>query len=177
MYLTEQQLEQIGFKSIGENVKISEKASIYNPQNISLGSNIRIDDWTILSAGDGGIEIGDYVHIAAYSSLIGQGKITMEDYTGISQRVSLISSTDDFSGQYFVGPTIQTDKRNVFSAPITIKKYSVIGIGSTVLPGVTIGENCGIAAMSMVNHNIEEDSLYAGVPAKFIGERKKNKFI
>ena len=40
--------------------------------------NSRIDDFCVLSAGEGGIEIGDYVHVAVFCMLIGAGKIKLE---------------------------------------------------------------------------------------------------
>ena len=63
-YLTENQLQQLGFKSLGKNVKVSDKASIYNYDQIEIGDNSRIDDFCILS---GNIKIGKYCH--AYATL------------------------------------------------------------------------------------------------------------
>ena len=48
-FYTENELKQIGFKRIGENVLISRKASIYQPELIEIGNNVRIDDFCILS--------------------------------------------------------------------------------------------------------------------------------
>ena len=48
-YYTEEQLNQLGFKYIGENVKISDKASIYNHDQIEIGDNSRIDDFCVIS--------------------------------------------------------------------------------------------------------------------------------
>ena len=45
MYLTEEQIKNIGFKEYGKNLKISDKAVFYRPERISLGSNIQIDDF------------------------------------------------------------------------------------------------------------------------------------
>ncbi|EJN5866086.1 dTDP-4-amino-4,6-dideoxy-D-glucose acetyltransferase VioB, partial [Escherichia coli] len=53
-YLDEIQLKEMGFKSVGENVKISDKASFYGCDNISIGNNVRIDDFCVFSAGEGG---------------------------------------------------------------------------------------------------------------------------
>ena len=50
-YLDEIQLKEMGFKSVGENVKISDKASFYGCDNISIGNNVRIDDFCVFSAG------------------------------------------------------------------------------------------------------------------------------
>jgi galactoside O-acetyltransferase len=60
----------MGFKKIGKNVKISSKASIYGADKISIGSNVRIDDFCIISTSDEGVEIGNNVHIACYASII-----------------------------------------------------------------------------------------------------------
>ena len=95
MFLSKTQLKSIGFKSIGENVKISDKASIIGQHRIEIGSNVRIDDFCILSAGEDGIKIGNYVHIAPYCALVGKAMIIMEDFSGLSSRVCIYSSTDD----------------------------------------------------------------------------------
>ena len=68
-YLTQTELLEVGFKEVGKNVKLSGKASIYNPERISIGSNVRIDDFCIIS---GDVKIGSYNHIASYTCLFGQ---------------------------------------------------------------------------------------------------------
>ena len=125
-YLTQQQLEQLHFKYLGKNVKISDKASIYNAKNIHLDDNCRIDDFCILSAGFGGIYIGKYVHIAAYSSLIGAESITLADFSGISSRVSIYSSSDDYSGEFMPHPTIPDEFRNVDNRPVYLDKHTIV---------------------------------------------------
>ena len=44
-FMSREELEKVGFKSIGENVLISRNATIYGAGNISIGSNVRIDDF------------------------------------------------------------------------------------------------------------------------------------
>ena len=68
--LTEEQIKKIGLKFAGKNVKISNKASIWNAANISVGDNSRIDDFCVLSAGEGGIEIGKNVHVAYFYNFL-----------------------------------------------------------------------------------------------------------
>lgn len=67
---SEESLRKMGFKSLGKNVLVSDKASLYGTDKILIGDNTRIDDFCILSAGQGGIAIGKNVHIACYCSLI-----------------------------------------------------------------------------------------------------------
>jgi len=88
-FLDRSKIAEMGFSAVGKNVLISDRASFYNSSNISIGNNVRIDDFCVFSAGSSGIKIGSYIHIAAYSSLIGAGKITLEDFSNISSRVSI----------------------------------------------------------------------------------------
>lgn len=172
-FLSKEVLDSMGFKSIGENVLISDKASIYNPKNISLGSNIRIDDFCILSAGEKGIELGDYIHIACYVSLIGNELIKLHDFVGISSKTAVYSSSDDYSGNFLTGPTINNKFKNVDNRQVVFNTHSLIGAGVIILPGVEIGEGTAVGAMSLVSKSLDEWSIYSGVPAKFIKKRSK----
>lgn len=174
MFYSREKLEKIGFKSIGENVLISDKCSIYNPGNIEIGNNVRIDDFCILSTGKGGIKIGSYIHIACYASLIGQGKITLEDFSQVGAKSSIYSSTDDFSGRFLVGPTISEEFTNVKHAPVYLKKYAVLGCNTVVLPGVTIGEGSAVGALSLVSRDLKDYKIYGGVPLKELKSRSKD---
>jgi acetyltransferase-like isoleucine patch superfamily enzyme len=173
MFLSKDQLQRIGFKSFGENVLISDKCSIYNSKNIEIGSNVRIDDFSILSAGEGGIKIGNNIHIACYTSMIGAGEIILDDFSQISSRVVILSSSDDFSGEYLVGPCIPSEFTNVKSAPVHLMKHSVVGTGSTILPNVTIKEGGAVGAMSLVKDNVGEFEIVVGIPAKKVKDRSK----
>ena len=165
-----EELKQIGFKQIGENVLISRKTSIYNAFNISIGNNVRIDDFCILS---GNIEIGNNVHISAYVALYGKGKIIIKDYSGCSPRCTLFSQTDDFSGNFMIGPLLEEKYTNVISGPIILEKYVQIGANSVVMPNVTFEEGSVCGALSFVNHDLEEWTINAGIPVKKIKNRNK----
>jgi len=171
--LSRQQIEDIGFKSVGENVLISDKASIYGAAHISIGSNVRIDDFVVLSAGDGGIEIGNYIHIAVYSSLIGAGKITLCDFCNISSRVSIYSSSDDYSGEFMTNPMVPKILTNVTVAPVYFGEHVIIGSGSVVLPGVSLEQGVAVGALSLVTKSFSCFEVIAGSPAKFIKKRNQ----
>lgn len=173
-FLSKEQLEIIGFASIGSNVLISDKASIYGAESIHIGSNVRIDDFCVLSAGERGICIGDYVHIAVYSLLIGAGRIKISDYSGISSRVSIYSSNDDYSGAYLTNPTVPSDYTNVIHSDVLLEKHVIVGSGSIILPGVTLGEGVAVGSLSMVTKNCDCFGVYMGSPAKKIKNRKRD---
>jgi galactoside O-acetyltransferase len=173
-FLTSEQITSLGLAEFGENVLISERASIYGAQRIRIGSNVRVDDFSILSAGTGGIEIGSHVHVAAYVSLMGAERITVGDFAGLSARVSIYSSSDDYSGRAMTGPTVPDRFRAVDSRPVNIGRHAIIGSGSVVLPGVTIGECVAIGALTLVRKDCEPFTIHSGNPARQIGQRRRD---
>ncbi len=175
-FIKREELELLGFKFLGKDVKISENAIFYNHKNIEIGDNTRIDDFCIISAGKGGIEIGKYVHIAAYCSIQGAGKVIMEDFSGLSSKVSVYTSSDDYSGKSMTNPCVPEQFTDVKSGDVILKKHVIVGVGSCILPNVTIGLGSAIGAFSLVNRDIQDSIIAVGVPAKEITKRSKNLF-
>jgi galactoside O-acetyltransferase len=175
-FCSDEQIKEMDFASVGNNVLISDKSSIYNAPNIHIGNNVRIDDFTILSAGEGGIFIGNHVHIACYVSIIGRAKVILEDFCGISGRTSIYSSNDDYSGNFLTGPTIPEEYRNVTHAPVRIGRHVIIGVGCCILPGVSVGDGSAVGAYSLVNKDIDPGIIVVGIPARRMKKRSPNIF-
>lgn len=173
-FFSDAELFDLSFASLGENVKISRKASIYGASQISIGSNVRVDDFCILSAGVGGISIGSFVHIAAYSSLIGKERIELKDFSGLSARVSVYSSSDDYSGQWMTNPTIPDNFAGVKHAPVMIGRHVIVGAGSVILPGTTLEDGVAVGALSLIHGRCHEFGVYIGRPVKRVSERKRS---
>lgn len=173
-FYSREELEKIGFKSLGENVLISDKTSIYSPEKISIGNNVRVDDYCILSAVGGYINIGDYIHIAAYCGFFGGGGIEIKDFSGISSRVSIYSISDDYSGESLTNPMIPEKYKKLRYGKVIIKKHSIVGSGSTILPGVILQEGTAIGANSLVLKSTEEWGIYVGSPAIKLKDRKQD---
>ena len=170
-FYSDEELKQIGFASVGNNVSISRKTSIYTPERMNIGNNVRIDDYAVLS---GNITIGDHVHIAVYVALFGgYNGIVLEDYAGISSNCVVYSETDDYSGEHMTNPTIPAPYRSVRGGLVTLKKHVLIGTGSSILPGVTIGEGTAVGSMSLVNRSLEPWGIYVGSPCRKIKERSR----
>lgn len=147
-FLSDSELRKIGFKKLGKNVKISDKASIYNPEKIEIGDNSRIDDFCLLS---GKISIGNNVHIAAYCNIAGgiEG-ITFDDFSGLAYGCHVFSQSDDYTGRTLTNPTIPKKYKKEIIKQVIIGKHVIVGTNSLVFPGVTIEEGCSIGAMTMV---------------------------
>ncbi len=171
-FYSEEELSELGFKSVGTNVLLSRKASIYGASKTSIGNNVRIDDFCVLSI-SGELIIGDYVHIGCHTSLIGKGLIKVSDFCGISGHVCIYSSCDDFSGRYLTNPMVDERFTNVRHAPVILEKHVIIGCASVVMPGVTLEEGVAIGAMSFVNMNCKSNYIYSGNPIKKLIPRSK----
>lgn len=171
-FYSRKELEEFGFKRVGENVKISKKCSIYMPEKMEIGNNVRIDDFCFLI---GKITLGDYIHIAPFSNLVaGDAGIVMHDFSGVSSRVSVYAVTDDYSGASMTNPTVPSEYKNVFGAEVIIEKHSIIGASSVILPGVVVREGSSCGSMTLVNKSTEAWSINVGIPARKIGDRKKD---
>ncbi len=172
--LTREEIERMGFAAVGANVSISDRASFYNCAGVSIGNHVRIDDFCVLSAGVGGINIGDHVHVAVYSLLIGSGRITLSDFCNISSRVAIYSSSDDYSGATMTNPTVPREYTGVVHADVFFGKHVIVGSGSVILPGLILEEGVAVGALSLVNRDCRAFGIYAGNPAQWVKERKRD---
>lgn len=174
-FYTEAELKELGLKSFGKSVLLSKKVSIYGAKNISIGNNVRIDDFCILS---GKISFGDNIHISAGVLLYGGTTgIELEDYTGIASRSAVYAESDDYSGEFMTSPVISDEYRHIIKGKVKLCKYSIVGTGCTILPGVTIGEGAAVGAMCLINKNLDDWSIYIGLPCKLLRRRRRRRIL
>ncbi|WP_458527209.1 acyltransferase [Onishia taeanensis] len=171
-YLTNEALQAMGFKSVGENVKVSDKASIYNPEAIQLGDFSRIDDFCVVS---GKVLIGKYCHITPMCLVAGGSPgVTLSDFCTLAYGVQVFAQSDDYSGSTMVNSLIPSKYKNEYMAEVFLEKQVIVGAGSIIFPGVMIREGCSIGAMTLVNKSTQPWGIYAGNPACRIKERKQD---
>jgi len=173
-FYSEEEIKNIGFKSVGNNVLISRFCRIYNPQYITIGNNVRIDDFCIISASEEQVILEDFIHISAGVYLYGTGGIIIKSYSNISSGTKLFSVSDTFDGTCLIGPCVDLQLRKVIKNPIIIEKYVVIGANCVVLPGIHLEEGVAIGANSLINKSCESWKIYVGSPIRFLKERSKN---
>jgi acetyltransferase-like isoleucine patch superfamily enzyme len=171
-FLSEIQIRQMGFKSLGDNIKISDKASIYNCNEIEIGDNSRIDDFCVVS---GKVKMGRNVHIAIFCNVAG-GEMGIEfcDFSGLAYGCHVFSQSDDYSGATLTNPTVPSKYKNETKKKILIGRHVIIGTMSIVFPGVSIADGCSVGTMSVIRKSTEPWGIYAGNPAKRIKERKRD---
>lgn len=170
-FYTQQELKELGFRHLGQNVLISRYCSIYGAANISIGDHVRIDDFCILS---GNITLGNYIHISAYTALFaGKSGIQMGDFSGASSRCVIYAESDDYSGEAMTNPMVPDEFRNVQGGKVTFGRHVLLGSGCTVLPGVTIGEGTSVGSMSLINKSLDPWGIYLGIPCRRLKDRSK----
>ncbi len=107
------------------------------------------------------LRIGKNVLIQQCCTFMDRCGITIGDGTFIAPKVNLIT----------INHHADPSKRDcTYGAPIVIGKNVWIGIASTVLPGVTIGDNSIVGANSVVTHDVPPNTIVAGSPARKIGD-------
>lgn len=156
--------------------KIFELAKIINQENLTLGSNSQIDDFVFLNAGVK-TEIGRFVHIASFCSVIGGGEFVMEDFSGLSAGCRIITGSDDFLGGGLTNPTVPEKYTNVTKSKVHICKHAIIGTNVTILPGVTIGEGAAVGAGVIVRKSLKPWTVYVGAECREIKIRPKEKIL
>lgn len=171
-YLNEDQLREAGFKRLGKNVKISEKASIYNPELIEVGDNSRVDDFCVLS---GKLVIGKYCHITPMCLVAGGAPgIYFSDFCTLAYGVKVFAQSDDYSGLTLTNSLIPAKYKLEKRKAVSLGRHVIIGAGSVVFPGVSIAEGCAVGAMSLVNRGTKPWGVYVGNPARRVKERKQD---
>lgn len=131
-------------KITGKN--IDESTTVFIPFHTNFGRHITL---------------GKNVFINHGCTFLDLGGITVEDDVLIGPQVCIISENH---------PLDPTKRKNLDLKPVVLKRNCWVGANATILPGVTIGENSIVAAGAVVNKDVPNNTIVAGVPAKEIRE-------
>lgn len=182
---------QTQLKSIGKNVKIGIRVKIVNPQYVSIGDDVIInDDVTIIARGEGGIEIGNNCYICERVYLdtqykkYGYIKIGNGTYIGTGTTLFGHNGLEIGNNCLFAQNITLTPYSHKFDDPnevirvqggnckkVTIGNDCYIGMGVCIMYTGDIGNGSVIGAGSTVVKSIEPYSVAVGSPAKVIKKR------
>ena len=114
------------------------------------------------------IEIAPNVRIQPYCCLWASpnSKIVIGQFSGLGPGTTIFSSNHQFI------PGVPYTQQPWTEKTVTIGRDVWVGAGSIILPGVTIGDGCVVAAGSVVTKDVPPGSVVGGVPAKLIKGRE-----
>ena len=159
------------YKSKGIDLFVADTAIIKHPNEISIGNHVAIDHFVYLSTS---AEIGDYVHIAPSVSIIGgyESTLYMEDFSGIAANCTIVCGSDDFTSG-MMNPQVPIKYRQPKLGYVILGRFACIGVNSTIMPNIALGEGSVIGAGSVVTKDTIPWGIYIGSPAKLVGYREK----
>jgi len=172
-YFTEGDLAQFGLGHVGRNVRIAKNCTLINLSKLFIGWNVRIDGYTIIVAGPEPLTINNFVHIGSGALIIGGAGVVIENFCNVSHGVRIFTRSDDYTGGAFTNPMVPEQHTNVAAAAVVLRKHTIIGSGSVILPGITLEEGTAIGALSLVRKSTEPWTVYGGNPATKLSTRKQ----
>lgn len=156
------------FASFGAGSVIRKPVFVSNPAGISIGSGTFIRDGARLEVVDregepgGRLLIGDRVTMEQGVHLAAGGVVHLGDDVCLAANVSILDTTHPLT----VNEGNRVNRVLGGKTFVIVGARTFIGTGSTILPGVTIGEDAVIGAGSVVTHDVPRRTVVAGVPAK-----------
>jgi len=127
----------------------------------SLGNYSVIESFACINNAVGDVIIGDHTRIGLHNTII--GPVDIGNHVNLAQGITVTALNHNFSDT-----NKRIDEQGVSTNPVTIEDDVWIGANAVILPGVTIGEHCVVAAGAVVTKDVPPHSLVAGVPAKVI---------
>lgn len=126
-----------------------------------LGRESVIESFCCVNNAVGDVTIGDHTRIGIHNTII--GPVCIGSHVNLAQGVVVTALNHTFSD-----PTQRIDQQGVSTQPVIIGDDVWIGANAVILPGVTIGRHCVVAAGAVVTKDVPDNTLVGGVPAKMI---------
>lgn len=175
---SDDELHAFGFASIGSDVRIDRRAAIFGAEAISIGSHVRIDCFSVITAGPAAVRIGSYTHVAAHTYLSGaQGGIDVGYGVGISPFVAIFSAVEDYTKGHLTNPCVPEDLRDVLVGPVVVGAHTIVGASSVVLGGITLGFGCSVGALTLVARRVRPFEVVHGNPARRVQVRDRERML
>jgi carbonic anhydrase/acetyltransferase-like protein (isoleucine patch superfamily) len=156
------------FKHFGNGIVMEEGVLVFHPDTITLNDKVYVGHNTILKGYyKGEMHIGEGTWIGQNCFFHSAGGIFIGKAVGIGPGVKILTSfhTD-------INPEIPVMHNPLEFGRVEIMDGADIGVGTIILPNVTIGEGAIVGAGSVVTRSVEAYSVYAGSPARLLRKRE-----
>jgi acetyltransferase-like isoleucine patch superfamily enzyme len=103
----------------------------------------------------------------------GEKGVIFEDFVTVAYGVKIFSQSDDYHGHSLTNSTIPKKYKDEMKSAVLLKRHSIVGAGSIILPGAILECGVSVGAMSLILGETEPWVIYAGVPAIKIKDRSR----
>ena len=147
----------------GRGSKIYSSVRMDTPpyRRFSLGRQSVIESYCCINNAVGDVVIGDYTRIGIHNTII--GPVTIGNHVNLAQSITVTALNHNFDDA-----NKRIDEQGVSTSQTVIDDDVWIGANAVILPGVTIGRHCVVAAGAVVTKDVPDNTLVGGVPAKVI---------
>ena len=147
----------------GRGSKIYRSVRMDTPpyRQFALGKGSVVESYSCINNAVGDVIIGDHTRIGLHNTII--GPVSIGNNVNLAQGITVTALNHNFGDA-----TKRIDEQGVSTKPVVIGDDVWIGANVVVLPGVTIGSHCVVAAGAVVTKDVPDHTLVAGVPAKVI---------
>lgn len=128
-----------------------------------LGRHSVIESYCCINNAVGDVVIGDYTRIGIHNTII--GPVCIGNHVNLAQGITVTALNHNFEDK-----TKRIDEQGFSTKPVVIGDDVWIGANAVILPGVTIGKHCVVAAGAVVTKDVPDNTIVGGVPAKVIKE-------
>jgi dTDP-4-amino-4,6-dideoxy-D-glucose acyltransferase len=150
---------------------IDKEVFILRPEMVEIALTARVDRWIKIEGGEG-VTIGEHVHIASFSHInAGGGRVEFGDYSGCSSHVVICGGMPDLDYLH-ISAADEPHNQHPLRMKTVIGRHVVIFANATICPGVTLNDCCVVGAGAVVTKDIPAGEIWAGNPARKIGERR-----
>ena len=126
-----------------------------------LGRHSVIESFCCINNAVGDVTIGDYTRIGIHNTII--GPVCIGNHVNLAQGITVTALNHNFEDA-----SKRIDEQGISTKPVVIGDDVWIGANAVILPGVTIGSHCVVAAGAVVTKDVPDNCVVGGVPAKVI---------
>lgn len=147
----------------GRSSKIYRSVRMDTPpyRRFFLGDHSVIESYCCINNAVGDVVIGDYTRIGIHNTII--GPVCIGNHVNLAQGITVTALNHNFEDK-----TKRIEEQGITTKPVIIGDDVWIGANAVILPGVTIGKHCVVAAGAVVTKDVPDNTIVGGVPAKEI---------
>ena len=171
-FLTSSELNALGVENAAQrNILIHKTCVVLDFDRLRIGSNVRIDPFCVITCKQ--LTLGSYIHVGSGCSFSGSARIEIEDFSTLSHHCMVFSSSDDYSGRSMTNPMVPAEYTDVHTEDVSVRRHTILGARSILLPGATVKEGASTGAGTLVKGTLDPWTIYTGSPAKPLKPRSR----